>query len=290
MDISVVHNRYICNGYGYYIELMNKKKRIPIPPKVAAQIMFESDRTCCVCTSKGKKIQIHHIDDNPANNKLENLAVLCLECHDDTLLKGGFGRKLNAGQIILYKKEWLERVITRKTKADELASIKSVTGSTEHIEYVPPNKHVNSQKEINKRVLNDYLVQILKIKQRKLVEAQTEFDTGITSRMKNASLEVIDFYQEILKELSKFYPKDHFSNEGASNYFSELIASKVRWHRLILEPQGIGTGGTIVSILKFDSVIDELNRMIGDIAATLHLDYDFEDELDFVNWKNQWRE
>jgi 5-methylcytosine-specific restriction endonuclease McrA len=72
------------------------KKRTPIPAELAARLLFLSDRTCCVCRTAGKEVQIHHLDENPANNEASNLAVLCTECHDDTQLRGGFGRKLDS--------------------------------------------------------------------------------------------------------------------------------------------------------------------------------------------------
>ncbi len=87
-----------------------KKKRIEIPRDIEAQVQFLSDRTCCVCRVKGKPFQIHHIDEDPANNDPQNLAVLCLECHNETQIRGGFGRKLNANQIILYRDDWLTQV------------------------------------------------------------------------------------------------------------------------------------------------------------------------------------
>jgi hypothetical protein len=75
------------------------KKRVPIPKVDAARVLFESDRTCCVCRASGKKVQIHHIDDDPSNNSFTNLAILCLECHGDTQTSGGFGRHLEAEQV-----------------------------------------------------------------------------------------------------------------------------------------------------------------------------------------------
>jgi hypothetical protein len=57
---------------------------------------MNANNTCCRCRTPGRPIQIHHIDGDPANNAEENLAVLCLDCHDDTLVTGGFGRSLNA--------------------------------------------------------------------------------------------------------------------------------------------------------------------------------------------------
>jgi len=92
-----------------------KKKRVEIPQATEAQVQFASDRTCCVCRIKGKPFQIHHIDENPANNEFNNLAVLCLECHNETQIRGGFGRKLNADQVILYREDWIKQVA--KTRA-----------------------------------------------------------------------------------------------------------------------------------------------------------------------------
>lgn len=93
-----------------------RKQRIEIPPSIAAEVLFLSDRTCCVCRQRGRPIQIHHIDDDPTNNLQENLAVLCTDCHNDTLLRGGFDRKLDAAQIRLYKTDWNARVEVKRTR------------------------------------------------------------------------------------------------------------------------------------------------------------------------------
>jgi hypothetical protein len=76
--------------------MASKKNRVEIPQALQAQVLFASDRTCCICRVKGKPVQIHHIDENPANNVFKNLAVLCLDCHNETQIKGGFYRKLDA--------------------------------------------------------------------------------------------------------------------------------------------------------------------------------------------------
>ena len=100
-----------------------KKKRVEIPTAIVAQVQFLSDRTCCVCRVKGKPFQIHHIDENPANNEPDNLAVLCLECHNETQIQGGFGRKLNAEQITLYRDNWLTQVTKiRAVQVERLSS------------------------------------------------------------------------------------------------------------------------------------------------------------------------
>lgn len=96
-----------------------KKTRTPIPPEVAALVQHESIRTCCVCQVPGKPYQIHHIDENPSNNDPSNLALLCLDHHNETQLKGGFGRKLDAHQIRLFKDEWIATVRERKKRASD---------------------------------------------------------------------------------------------------------------------------------------------------------------------------
>lgn len=84
----------------------NKKEPDAVPSDIAAKVLFASDRTCCVCRKQGKPVQIHHLDDNPSNNNIRNLAVLCFDCHRETQIRGGFDRKLNADQIVFYREDW----------------------------------------------------------------------------------------------------------------------------------------------------------------------------------------
>ncbi|ABS55940.1 HNH endonuclease [Methanoregula boonei 6A8] len=93
---------------------MIKKKRTEIPADISAKVLFDSNRTCCVCRNDSKQVIIHHLDENPSNNKLDNLAVLCLECHGKTHTRGGFDRKLDADQIKLYREDWLRLVLQQR--------------------------------------------------------------------------------------------------------------------------------------------------------------------------------
>lgn len=81
---------------------------------MAAEVQFLADRTCCICHQSGKQMQIHHIDDDPEHNDLDNLALLCLEHHAQTQLSGGFGRKLNATLVRRYKAHWASVVELRR--------------------------------------------------------------------------------------------------------------------------------------------------------------------------------
>lgn len=87
--------------------------RIPIPDELAAQVMFASDRTCCVCRMEKLKVQIHHIDGDPSNNVFDNLAVICLHCHSDAHTNGAFVRNLTPELIRLYNLSWREIVKVR---------------------------------------------------------------------------------------------------------------------------------------------------------------------------------
>ncbi|MCO6046523.1 HNH endonuclease [Aeoliella sp. ICT_H6.2] len=83
------------------------KNRVEIDETLAAEVMFASDHTCCICRRE-KRVQIHHIDENPSNNDFDNLAVTCLLCHSDAHSKGGFVRRYSAEEIRLYNRSWRE--------------------------------------------------------------------------------------------------------------------------------------------------------------------------------------
>jgi len=85
---------------------MVEKERNEIPLSVAAKVLFRSHRTCCVCREPRKPVQIHHIDEDPSNAQEGNLAVLCFECHHETQVRGGFARRLDSHQIVLYRDDW----------------------------------------------------------------------------------------------------------------------------------------------------------------------------------------
>jgi hypothetical protein len=89
------------------------KERVQIPERLAAEVMFASDRTCCVCRREKDRIQIHHIDENPSNNTFDNLAVICLHCHSDTQRTGGFVRGVTAELVRLYNSSWRDIVKLR---------------------------------------------------------------------------------------------------------------------------------------------------------------------------------
>jgi len=86
------------------------RPRVPIPPNVEDEVLFLADHTCCICTTRFKDVQIHHIDGDHSNNGLDNLAVVCLDCHSRLTGRRGLGRAYTCGEVRRYKRNWEARV------------------------------------------------------------------------------------------------------------------------------------------------------------------------------------
>lgn len=266
---------------------MDKKLRVSIPEDIAAEILYLSDRTCCFCNCRGKQVQIDYIDENPANKDISNLFAICFDCHELTMSKSDFGRRLETNLVIKNRNQWLDRVKARKDKAHEIASIRTITGSTETIIETEAFEEdfLDYKTCDDPKLLNEYLDKILIVEEAQLTLAQEKWDTGITAVMNQGNYDMIDFYEAVLIELSKFYPKGHFDNLDPKKYFNEIISSKFMWNRFILEPQGIETGGVMVSTIKGGNVMDDLKRMVDDMVKSLSSSCDFEFLIDIQKLK-----
>lgn len=261
------------------------KIRTSIPRDLASEVLFASDNICCVCNERGKTLQIHHIDENPSHNSFENLSVLCLECHDKTQIKGGFGRKLNSDLVIKYRDDWLRRVISRRNAADEMAVNRQVgmfgDGACEGDEY----HSVLHEHKLKEPPMN-YINALPEFRLALLAQAQPSWDTGSTSVVVQASYDYIDSLTGILVALAACYSPIQFGFESPQKYFSEIIASRFRWHRTISEPHGFGTGGAIVNITCSGGVISDVEKMIEDMVINL---VGYDDTFDWRNWPKRWR-
>lgn len=258
------------------------KNRVPISADQAAEAMFASDRTCCVCNERGKAVQIHHIDDDPSNNSAENFAVLCIECHNDTQIKGGFGRKLNSDLVIKYRNEWLLRVSKRRDEADSIAvskvsGVKPLIQRTETIPY----------SEERSNMILEYVNSLPALRKQLRQNVKLEWDSGVTSRMVTASYAYVDALQGILVTLANFYPSGNFGGDDPHKFFSELISSRYAWHRSHTEPHGPGTGGTIVNVTTSEHVVSDAEKMVEDMAQSL---VGYDDRFNWREWPKHWNE
>ncbi len=87
---------------------MSTRKGIKEADQVA--LLTRCRRRCCLCyglkkDTEIKRGQIAHVDQDPSNNKLENLAWLCLDHHDEYDSKTSQSKKLKKGEVTHYKKE-----------------------------------------------------------------------------------------------------------------------------------------------------------------------------------------
>ena len=87
-----------------------KGERKHIPSKIEEEILFLSNHTCCICKDRNKDVQIHHIDGDPSNNNLDNLAVLCLDCHSRVTGSRGLGKSYKPGEVKRYKRAWEKQI------------------------------------------------------------------------------------------------------------------------------------------------------------------------------------
>jgi hypothetical protein len=210
--------------------------RVPIPEDVAAKVLYLHDHTCCICQERGRHVQIHHIDEDPANNDAANLAVLCTECHNDTMIRGGFGKKLHAAEVRLYRDEWIQRVQMRKGEADRL-TIQSILGRKEVAEtrdWEPPSDIA----------LYTYLQSIPDIMANAYALSQKNWEKG-GGVATQATYQVIDVVEQIWIQLSAWYPPNHFG-KPAPEYFNEFVGSRFEFRRALMEPEGPGTAGTMI--------------------------------------------
>lgn len=255
------------------------KGRIAIPSDMSADALFASDRTCCVCRERGRRVQIHHIDENPSNNSADNFAVLCFECHDQTQVRGGFGKHLTEPVVRKYRDEWLARVIQRRNEADRFA-VSKMAGVLEVVR--SPSARSNPSDN-----LFSYLDSIPAVKTELLAVAQPEWDSGVTVRMNQATYNYIDGLQGILVGLSAYYSPECFEGDDPHKFFSEIISSRYRWHRAHSEPDGPGTGGTIVGTICGGSVRKDVEDMILDLALSL---IGYSEEYSWKHWKRRWEQ
>jgi len=92
-----------------------RKQRIPIPNPLRSQILIANQHACCICGKPG--VQIHHINGDPADNSLGNLAVLCIPHHDKATSVTGLSAKLSVSQIRKYKRIWEQQCHERVMRA-----------------------------------------------------------------------------------------------------------------------------------------------------------------------------
>ncbi|WP_143813117.1 HNH endonuclease signature motif containing protein [Pantoea vagans] len=264
--------------------MINKKVRIAISADLSASILFASNKTCCICRDPGKPVQIHHIDENPSNNTPDNLSVLCLICHNDTQVRGGFGKQLTEPVVRQYRDDWLARVKARRDAADELA-VSMMSGNNHTYRAPKYYEHFSSRTPSSRDGLYDYLDSLPLVKQALVTTSQEGWGTGSTASMIEANEAYIAGLQGILIGLLDYYENECFESQSPHEFLGDVISARYRWHRLRLEPAGPNTGGTIVRPVLGCAVASDLENMVVDMVVAL-IGYD--DTYNYYAWIDEW--
>lgn len=218
-------------------------------------------------------MQVHHINDDPSDNRLENLAVLCLEDHNRTQLRGGFGKHLLVGEVEKYRDAWVEKVASLYRSHDR-------------------GEHSESSTELTKlpsSLLAPYILSLPTQREALYKTAHMGWDTGITSQMDESTSALIAALEEIWIYLARFYPNWHFDRMSREHYVRVFAANRFVFHRAIYQPDGEGTAGSIIGQLSGGSVMRDLESMIGDTVEALWFSHDL-DEIDLNEWRLAWSE
>jgi hypothetical protein len=115
--------------------------------------------------------------------------------------------------------------------------------------------------------------------------AQPGCDTGTTIEMRKATYDVVAFYKVVWLVLAEFYPTKHFGKDGAASYIRNFVREKYKFHWAKHEPEGPGTGGTIVGVLTGGDVMQDMDRLIVETAQAV---VGYRDGIDFDAWLSRW--
>ena len=86
------------------VVVKSMSKRVPLKESVKLEIISRCNNRCCIC--QAPFVQIHHIDGDPSNNDLDNLAPLCPNCHDQAGLKRPLSNRLTPERIKKLRNMW----------------------------------------------------------------------------------------------------------------------------------------------------------------------------------------
>jgi hypothetical protein len=89
-------------------------KRPAIPKLVETEVLTKCHRRCCLCVylnsrDEVRKGQIAHLNQDPRDNRIDNLVYLCLEHHDDFDSKSSQSKRFTASEVRHHRDRLYER-------------------------------------------------------------------------------------------------------------------------------------------------------------------------------------
>ena len=263
------------------------KQRTTIPEDTASHARWLSDDTCCICHEREKDIQLHHIDEDPQNHNIKNLAVLCLECHNKTQKKGGFARGLTPNYVTKCRDNWLATVDLRREEANK-SDIKRRTGEKSSRNQ-PKDKRQNRLDFLEE---TNFEFEVIFIKS--LPNFKTELSQKLQEKISgkvttidilNARDEYINALISILVKLANFYHPEYFEDQSPKEFFLKIISERRALYTMVAEPYGIGTGGTIRSIVSLNFCAEDVENLIETMVKGLV----YFSEFEYDGWQQLWR-
>jgi len=258
-----------------------KKERKRISDELSSEVLFDHEKTCCVCNTRGKPVQIHHIDEDPSNNSKSNLAVLCLFCHDDTMVSGGFGRKLNAPLVLKFRNDWVNRVISRRNEADRIA--------VDSLKLAGANQIKKGGQKIEfgeMPIRSAEFIERLPKAYSGAKELVAHGFSGSTQEMVGSAYELVDVLSNLWGKLIGFSLMADFNGQAPDEFLTDYISNRYVWYRTLAEPLGAGTGGSIVSPITVSGVISDLEASISQTVRAIA--FSGENHEAFDVWEKQW--
>ncbi len=88
------------------------KQRIGVPEATRLELISRCNNRCCVCQTPF--VVVHHLDENPSNNEIDNLAPLCPNCHSQTHSDAAMTMNLTANRVRELRDRWFAYCENRK--------------------------------------------------------------------------------------------------------------------------------------------------------------------------------
>lgn len=100
-----------------FIDKIRLEKRPPIQNETIINLFLEVDYCCTLCRKRNLSLVIHHITpwNESRSHDIENLIVLCLNCHGEAHTKREIGKNLTPDILRAHKIEWVKLVSEMKS-------------------------------------------------------------------------------------------------------------------------------------------------------------------------------
>ncbi len=88
------------------------KLRTAVPDNIRLELIDRCNNRCCVCQTPF--VLVHHLDEDPSNNDVDNLAPLCPNCHSQTHIRAKITMNLTADRVRKLRDRWYAYCENRK--------------------------------------------------------------------------------------------------------------------------------------------------------------------------------